>query len=258
MSSRTLEGKRILLTRAVEGLAALDNVLLSRGAQPVHLPCLEVEVISDTLQQSISSISWYSGIVFTSTNGVQVLKDELDRQNLRLSRVLHGKRIAAVGQKTADILRNYGVHVDIIPYTASQDGLIAAYGVHGLPKALLFFRAEEGRDTLHDVLQSQGVEVTVVHTYRTVCPQSDASDAIQRVQNGEIDAVLLGSPKTARFYIQRIGSIELAGRPVIAVISESLAETVRAMGLSVQVVAKHASFEAMLDALSEYFDSPTF
>ena len=95
----------------------------------------------------------------------------------------------------------------------------------------------------------------MVHSYRTVCPQRDASDVIQRVQNDEIDAVLLGSPKTARFYIQRIGSIALADQPVIAVISESMAETVRAMGLSVQVVAKHASFDAMLDALSEYFDT---
>ncbi len=257
MLSRTLEGKRILLTRAVESFPALDRVLLTRGAEPVHLPCLEVEEISDALQQSISSISWYSDIVFTSSNGVQVLKNEMDRQGLCLSSELNGKRIAAVGQKTADALRRYGVHVDIIPYIASQDGLLAAYAVNGLPKTLLFFRAEEGRDALHDVLQSQGVEVTMVHTYRTVCPQRDASDAIQRVQNGEINAVLLGSPKTARFYIQRIGSIELADKPAIVVISESLAEAVRAMGLSVQVVAKHASFEAMLDALSEYFDSPT-
>ncbi len=257
MSSRSLEGKHILLTRAVQSLAALDHLLLSRGAQPVHLPCLEVEVISDALQQSISSIAWYSDIVFTSINGVQVLKDAMDDQGLSISTALHGKRIAAVGQKTADLLRNYGVHVDIIPYIASQDGLLASYGVNGLPKSLLFFRAEEGRDTLHDVLQSQGVEVTMVHTYRTVCPQRDASDTIQRVQSGTIDAVLLGSPKTARFYIQRIGSIALADQPVIAVISESLAETVRGLGLSVQVVAKHASFEAMLDALSDYFDSPT-
>ena len=255
MSSRTLEGKRILLTRAVESSAALDKLVLSRGAQPVHLPCLEVEVILDALQQSISSISWYSDIVFTSTHAVDVLKGEMDSQDLHLSAALHGKRIAAVGQKTADALRNYGVHVDIIPCRASQDGLIAAYGVDGLPERLLFFRAEEGRDTLQNALQSQGVEVTMVHTYRTVCPQSDASDVIRRVQNGEIDAVLLGSPKTARFYIQRIGSIALADQPVIAVISESMAETVEAMGLSVQVVAKHASFETMLDALSEYFDT---
>jgi len=255
MQSRNLEDKHILLTRSVEYLPALDDAVRARGALPVHLPCLEIEVIFDALQQSVSSLSWYGDIVFTSSNAVQVLKAEVDRQGLCLATELHGRRIAAVGQKTADVLRNYGVHVDIVPYTASQDGLIAAYGVHGLPHKLLFFRAEDGRDSLRYALEGKGVELTMVHTYRTVCPKADASNVVRRVQNNEIDAVLLGSLKTAQFYIQRIGSLELADQPVIVVISESLAEKVRAIGLRVQVVAKQASFEAMLDALAEYFDA---
>jgi len=218
----------------------------------VHFPCLQVELLSDAFAGIINSISGYSDVVFTSTNAVHAVA----KQEIGLKTLLQGKRIAAVGHKTAAALHEHGVHVDIIPEIASQDGLLAAYALHGLPRTLLFFRAEEGSDRLSDALVLQGVAVTMALVYRTICPSSDASDVINQLHNHEIDAVLLGSPKTARFYIERVGSIALADQPVIAVISESLAERVRAMGLSVQVVAKQASFEAMLDALAEYFDTP--
>jgi len=42
---------------------------------------------------------------------------------------------------------------------------------------------------------------------------------------------------------------------VVVVISKAVEDAARGMGLNVQVVAKQASFEAMLDALAEYFDA---
>ncbi|MFQ5519405.1 MAG: uroporphyrinogen-III synthase, partial [Mariprofundus sp.] len=86
-------------------------------------------------------------------------------------------------------------------------------------------------------------------------PASDASKVTHMLQQGEIDAVLLGSAKVARFYLHRIGSLALANKPVLAVISEQLAVDARELGLNVQIVAKHASFDAMLDALVEYFEA---
>ena len=123
-----------------------------------------------------------------------------------------------------------------------------------MPDSLLFFRAEEGRETLAEALSEQGVKVMTVPAYRTICPADDAEDVLTMLQDGHIDAVLLGSTKTALFYLQRTGSLALANRPVIAVISEKMATAARKLGLNVQVVAKDASFEAMLDALARHFD----
>jgi len=238
------------LTRSAEHLAGLKTCVLARAGEPVSLPCLEVKGCSAAICQALESIKSYSDIVFTSANGVHAVAAVTD-----LGALCHAKRIAVVGRKTAEVLRVYGVLADIVPDTASQDGLVAAYAELGLPRSLLFFRAEEGRDTLTRALQQQGVKVLMVAAYRTVCPQGDVADVRLSMQQHEIDAVLLGSAKTARFYIQRMGSLELADQPVIVVISESLAIAARQMGLSVQVVAKQASFEAMLDALAEYFDA---
>ncbi len=231
-------------------MAALETAVLAKGAVPLLLPCLEVQYCTETIKQAMLSTASYSDVIFTSANGVHAVA-----HHTALATLCHEKRIAAVGRKTAEALLRHGVSADIVPSLASQDGLLAAYDECGLPRSALFFRAEQGRDTLARGLQQQGVDVVMVVAYRTICPQSDASDVIHRMQQHEIDAVLLGSAKTARFYIQRMGSLALADEPVIVVISESLAIAARQMGLSVQVVAKQASFEAMLDALADYFDA---
>jgi len=248
----TLAGKRILLTRAKAHLPALDRAVQAHGGIAIHLPCLDIEYSPENINTIKAGHSHFSDIAFTSATGVHAVAECIS-----LPHICQHKRVAAVGKKTADALQQYGVHVDITPQCASQDGLIAAYRAHGLPRSLLFFRAEQGRDALVDTLQSQNICVSMVMAYRTVCPQDDASDIIASMQANAIDAVLLGSAKTAAFYIQRIGSVTLANQPIIVVISESLAIAVRKMGLSVQVVAKHASFEAMLNDLAEYMQSPS-
>jgi len=255
MHSSPLQGKSILLTRAEHQLIGIDQKIRSRGATPVHLPCLAVEHLSNEISQGIALLEEYNDVLFTSTNGVRSLESFCREHGRDLSTLLAHKRVAVVGEKSAAELRRIGIDVDIIPETASQEGLIDAYALHGLPKSLLFFRAQEGRERLAEALQKQGVKVKTITAYRTVCPEGDATEIKTMLQAGVVDAVLLGSTKTARHYMQRIGSSELANRPVVVAISDQMAAATEKLGLNVQVVAKEASFEAMLDALAEYFDA---
>jgi len=162
-------------------------------------------------------------------------------------------RVAAVGNQTADCLNQHGIRTDIVPETASQDGLVDAYLQSGLPERLLFFRAEEGREALAEALTERGIEVETVPAYRTICPHDDASDVIAMLRKGEVDAVLLGSARACLHYLQRVGDATLAARPVSVAISQKMAAAAMCGGLRVQLVAKSASFEAMLDILSDYF-----
>ena len=255
MLSTSLSDKRILVTRAREQCDDVIKMLQSRGAAAVLLPCLQVEALPHAIADGVAMLADFSDVLFTSANGVHAVAAVAAGNGGNLNGLLAGRRIAAVGGRTAAALAKLGVGVDIIAAHASQQGLIAAYENRGLPHALLFFRAEEGSDALADALSRQGVTVATIPAYRTACPQQDAGDVIAMMQRGEIDAVLLGSAKTAAHYLQRMGSTALANRPVIVAISEKMAESARRLGLNVQVVAKVASFEAMLDALAEYFDS---
>lgn len=246
--------KRILVTRTRESCPPICRMLESRGAKAVSLPCLAVEGLPHNIMSAAPLLETCSDVLFTSVIGVHAVARAIAAEGRSLPKALQNKRVAAVGGKTAKALAQAGIRIDMIPEKASQDGLLEIYMAHGLPRSLLFFRAEEGRETLAETLSQQSVEVSTVPAYRTVCPSGDASDIISMLQHNSIDAVLLGSTKTALFYLQRIGSLTLANRPVLAGISENMAIASRKAGLNVQVVAKEASFEAMLDALTEYFD----
>lgn len=237
-----------MLTRAADQMDALTSAVKARGGIAIHFPCLAVQCLPDRIRQATGRLPGFGDILFTSANGVNCTANTLGSLD-----ALRGKRVAAVGQHTADSLHRHGIKADIVPATASQEGLLEAYHMHGLPENLIFFRAEEGRELLAGTLQSLGVRVETVPAYRTVCPDNDASEVLALLQDNAIDAVLLGSSKAVRHYLMRIGDAELADRPLIAAISEQVAGAARNEGLSVQIVAKTASFDAMLDALADFF-----
>jgi uroporphyrinogen-III synthase len=249
MQATSLDGKRILLTRAEHQLDQLSQAVCESGAIPVRFPCLSVQSQPKEISKAISQLDDYSDVVFTSINGVRSVVATVGN----LKSLLQSKRIAAVGIKTANALHHAGVEADILPDIPSQDGLIQAYLKYGLPRRLMFFRAREGRNALTKALKSRGIDVLLVPAYRTVCPQDDASEIIAALEHADIDAVLLGSSKAARFYVQRIGDIGLAGRPKAVAISKKVAEAARDAGLDVQIVAKTASFGAMLNELAEFY-----
>ncbi|WP_072659837.1 uroporphyrinogen-III synthase [Mariprofundus micogutta] len=256
MQASSLQGKQILLTRTVHQNDELVELLRSYGAEPELFPCLEMVPMVDATLSGLSMLNECSDVVFSSSNSIHILAQLLNDQNQTLVSMLQDKRVAVVGNKTAGALRQYGVTVDLVPDKSSQDGLIATYLKHGLPRSgLMFFRADEGREALARALTSRGVKVIMVPVYRMTFPKADSSDVRGKIAASDIDAVLLGSAKAARNYMRRIGDVELANKPVVAVISHKLAKVAENEGLSVQVVAKDASFDSMLDSLADYYES---
>jgi len=217
----------------------------------VLLPCLAVQCLPENIRRGLALLQdGHRHVLFTSANGVRCVAKVLEGT---LPRALAHAAIAAVGNKTADALRDAGVTGIVLPDTASQAGLLQTYLATKVPQSLVFFRAEEGSDLLSEGLRRHGCTVHTIHAYRTICPAGDAADICRQLAEGRIDAVLLGSAKTARHYVQRIGDPRLAGRPVVAAISPQTAACARSLGLDVQVVAKQASFSSMLDSLADYF-----
>jgi len=248
---KPLAGKQILITRALAQAERTAQDVVRRGGKPVLFPCLEMRCMPDSIKTGLALLKDPdTHVLFTSSNGVRCVSEALGSA---FAQTFRRCRIAAVGEKTASALRRLDINDLLLPETASQEGLLSTYMERPLPRRLVFFRAEEGRSVLPDALQQQGVEVHVIPTYRMFCPQDDATNIRQALQQGRIDAVLLGSTKTVRHYVQRIGDPDLAGSTILAAISPAVAESTSELGLEVQAIAKQASFPSMLDALENYF-----
>jgi len=245
-----LAGKRLLVTRAAEQYEAVASLIEQRGAHALSLPCLAVQCLPDHIRTAMNQLRDDSSILLSSANGVSCAAQALGDDFIP---VFSRHPVIVVGRQTEQALAAYDIQTAWVADEASQDGLIRGFAGHGMPASICFLRAEQGRDVLQDFLQAQGVAVELVHAYRTICPDDDSNEIVQALQLGDIDAVLLGSSRTVQHYIQRIGDAALADKPAVAVISQQVAAAAQHAGLSVQAVAKEASFTAMLDALEEFF-----
>jgi len=247
----SLTGKRILITRASGQIEGVASHVYQCGGVPIAFPCLAVTCLTKSVREAVKLLGG-NGVqaLFTSANGVNCVATALGDAFIS---TFQSVPVVVIGRHTADAIEERGVRITWIPQNTSQEGLMDAWRQHGLPMHLVFFRAEQGRNMLPEALKEAGVDVHLVPAYRTICPNDDASAVIQSLKNGEIDAVLLGSSRTAQHYMHRIGDSRFANRPAIAVISEQVADTARTMNLDVQVVAKEASFASMLDGLELWF-----
>ncbi|MDQ6966865.1 MAG: uroporphyrinogen-III synthase [Mariprofundaceae bacterium] len=245
-----LAGKQILVTRAAEQYERVASLIEQRGAHALSLPCLAVQCMPDHIRTAMNQLRSDSSILLSSANGVDCAAQALGDDFIP---VFSRHPVIVVGSHTAQALATYDIQAAWTADEASQDGLIRDFAGRDMPARICFLRAEQGSDVLQEFLQAQGVAVELVHAYRTICPDDDNPEITHALQLGVIDAVLLGSSRTAQHYVQRIGDATLADKPAVAVISRQVADAAQYAGLSVQAVAKEASFVAMLNALEEFF-----
>lgn len=247
-----LAGRTIVVTRTEGQAEQTAEAIRHRGGVPILFPCLELERLDRNIRKAVPLLQEKAtSVLFTSGNGVDCVAETLGSA---FTLLLKPHKIIAVGERTAAALASHGIDDAIAPETPSQAGLIELFERTGIPERLLFFRAEEGSNAVAEALSAAGCRVKTIYAYRMRMPEGDVEEISAMLKQHKIDGVLLGSAKTTINYIQRIGDPKTAAIPAIAVISPEVAATAEKAGLSVQAVAKSASFDAMLDALSGYFD----
>ncbi|MDQ7004472.1 MAG: uroporphyrinogen-III synthase [Ghiorsea sp.] len=249
-----LQDKHILLTRTEAQNKTTAKLVSKVGAMPVLFPCASIQILTENIQHAWQILSQLptknTDIIFSSRNGVEAVAQTVPK----LAETLAKYRVIAVGEKTAQSLQERDIQPNWQPQIASQQGLIQDYPSHELPKYILFFRAKAGSDDLLNFLEQHGVHTKLCLAYDTLIQTEAQPQVLQQLKQGHIDAVLLGSARTAEFYAKKIQSTPNKARPVVAVMSQQVRKAADKLGLNVQVVASEPSFHAMLQGLNDYFE----
>src|SRR5260370_30478106 len=131
-TSFPLQGKRILVTRASKQAGALSDRLRKLGAIPVEFPIIQIAPPEDwvPLDDALKRLcakeeeSYYTWLVFTSANGVNICFDRLNTLAYNTNDI--GKvRVPAIGPATAQALRHHGVEPDLVPAQSIPHGISA-------------------------------------------------------------------------------------------------------------------------------------
>jgi hydroxymethylbilane synthase len=253
-----LEGARVVVTRPRRQAGPLIATLLQRGAEPVPLPTIRIEPISDTAQLDLAieelrrdAIDW---CVFTSANAVEVFANRMEALDVGPSQ-LADVRVAAVGQATATAVVDAGLNLTLIPESATAEALSAALRqVMRAGARVLYPRSAMGRDVLPNELRAAGCDVLAIDVYRTLSEPNVDRRVLDRVRRGEVDVITFASPSSVRHLVALLGSdcVGLNRIPVVCA-GPVTAQAAREAGLFVTAVSETPDAVAMSNAIAGFW-----
>ncbi len=257
---RPLFGKRIVVTRAREQASDFVACLSELGAECVEFPTIEVIPPPSwkDLDRAIGNLETYQGLVFTRVNGVKYFFERLEDSGQDV-RDLKGIRIAAIGPKTADAIREKGVNADLVPEEYRAEAVVEAFRKHRVAGSrILLPRAAEAREVLPQELERMGAAVEVVEAYRTVKPEGDKDEIRAMLVKGDIHMVTFTSSSTVNNFMEMFEGesdqlLKWMEKVTVACIGPVTAKTAEQRGLSVQITPSDYTIEALAKAIVDYF-----
>jgi uroporphyrinogen III methyltransferase / synthase len=250
-----LFGKRVLITRPARQAADFARVLFARGVEPILASTIAIAPPDDPVpaHRAIDALAAYRWLVFTSQNGVDAFFERLAALDCD-ARYLGGTKVAAIGAKTAQRLRERGIRPEVVPQAFVGEEIARAL-VEGSREGdrMLIYRAQEARDVLPQMLEDANRKPHVVAAYKTVF-ETDPQFA-QKVAYA--DVLTFTSSSTVRgFSVAFEGDAaasEAARGKLVACIGPIAAQTAAEIGLKVDVTADVFTTDGLLDALEAHF-----
>ena len=200
-------------------------------------------------QRAVNCASENAWVVFTSANGVRAFFNLLSERR-EDARALGNAKIAAIGIKTSQALRERHVYADLVPQSYVAEHLADALVAASKPgDAMLIYRAEEARDVLPDRLREAGRVPAVVTAYKTVV--ADDPQFAQKV--AQSDVLTFTSASTVRGFAHNLhgnaSAAHAAQGKLVACIGPVTAQEAGKTGLDVAVVADEYTTGGLLAAL---------
>jgi uroporphyrinogen III methyltransferase/synthase len=199
------------------------------------------------------SAAW-DWVIFTSANGVRFTRDRL-RALGRDVRVFGNAKIAAIGDVTADAIRNdLSLHVDLCPESFVAEALASALAERGqiAGKRFLLLRADIARPILREKLeQAHAAEVRDVSIYETRPASSLPQNLLDALDAKSVHWITFTSSSTAKNFAMLLGSDyrEKLKGVKIASIGPITTATLRELGLEPDVQAETFNVGGLVAAI---------
>jgi uroporphyrinogen III methyltransferase/synthase len=204
LNATAFAGKTILVTRSATQSNQFSDRLQQIGAAVVEMPALEIVPPSSwvELDGAIARLRTFDWLILTSGNAVDYFFNRLATQLTGIGG-LGGIKIAAIGEKTAQKLKERGMQPDFVPPDYIADSLAVHFPGRLAGAKVLFPRVETGgRDVLVKDMVAKGADVTEVAAYQSQCPETIAPAALAALQNRQVDVITFASAKTVKHFCQ--------------------------------------------------------
>ena len=233
---------RILLTRARDEAIRTAEKLAALGHQPLLSPVLDM---------APTGAQWPYGVIdaviATSAQAFELAQFPFEWPLPEARRLMP---LFLVGSKTAEAARRYGFEGEVRSAPDAKALAAAIVDEMHVPSRLLYLAGRDRKSDLESRCQEAGLDIVAVEIYEACAVEQLRDEAIEAMANGEIDAVLHYSRRSAEIFLA------LAERSAIdprffhhMTISADTAVPLQAAGLPFVAIAAEPNEQAILALL---------
>lgn len=201
MNARLAE-RAVVVTRAEASDGPLSRELKNLGLRVLLWPTVSIGTTDPApLREALQAIRTFHWIVFASRNAVAAVLEQLPTPPA-------GLKVAAVGKATAQVLRQRGWPVELVPDEGNAAALVAAFAARA-PAAtaarILYPASSRALPTIAAGLRQLGAEVTQVEAYRTGSAPLDVAACRDWIARDGVAAVTFASPSAVSELADALG-----------------------------------------------------
>lgn len=218
MSLAAHEPRPVVVTRSEPDDGPLSSELRSLGLPVLLWPAVAVEMAEKApLEAALAHVGTFDWIVFASRHAVAAVTAILPAAPANV-------KIAAVGQATAQVLRQRDWRVDLVPSESNAAALVDAFlAANTLVGARVLYPASSrALPIIAAGLTQLGAEVVQVEAYRTESSLAlDVEECRAWIASGGVGAVTFASPSAVEELEHALGKEDfgrlLADVPAVAI-----------------------------------------
>lgn len=247
-----LFGKNIVITREAKRAKETISKFRDLGANVISLPMIKTEFIdSEELDDAINNIKDFKYIFFTSVNGVNFFFDKfLEKSDIRN---LNNIKFIAIGSKTYNALKKYGIKSDLMP--ENFEGMEAVKVIEENIKRgtkILVPRAKLGRNEIVDSLK-ENYDIKEVKIYDTISAIDDSKVIYETLSDLEEYYLVFTSSSTFTNFKNIAGDEFFKDNDSAKIISIGpiTTKTINDEGLSVYKEAREYTIDGIIEILKE-------
>ncbi|GKU81463.1 uroporphyrinogen-III synthase [Niallia sp. NCCP-28] len=248
-----LKGKRILIPRSKKQAASLVRKVEDYGGIAIEIPLLAFKNVAIPLdvQRKCIEKPYYKWLVFTSSNGVRAFFQQLP--NLRQKTM----KVAAIGEKTTNALREYGISVDFMPSKYVAETFAQEFlPVLKINDKVLIVKGNLARDYLYTTLKTTQSQIEEIIVYQTYFPQESEELLSKKLKANKLDVLIFTSASTVDHFMFVIDKYKLHRQLkdcTIVSIGPVTRDRLRYYQLEADVMPDDYTVESMIKSLGSYF-----
>ncbi|PKR79133.1 hypothetical protein CEY16_05110 [Halalkalibacillus sediminis] len=247
----SLRGKNIVVSREREHALSFVGTLERQGAEVVGLPLIKFRhILDESAQTVLENLDRFEWLLFTSVNGVRFFFESLDQEGISHS-TIQSKKIAAIGSKTEDYLKEYVPDVDFVPTTFDAEHMGPQFLEMG-PESVLLVKGNLSREVLDVFFKENGVEFESVTVYET----STNREAANRLIGMEsVDAWVFSSPSTIDAWMELSeDSVDVWLTKPCFCIGPTTAQRAQEVGFETVILPENYTLDELADIIVDCYE----